>query len=113
MGTIGAPLPQELQGIKFGMVMVEMDETADGSVHAIVAKQFSIYEVIFLMIDLGYFLDAKCDKKKTSLWRPGYTCWSPSSSEGCGGRDQSLSGGCVLRGFNHVVHSRKSVSFIL
>jgi hypothetical protein len=47
VGTIGAPLPQELQGIKFGMVMVEMDETADGSVHAIVAKQFSIYEVIF------------------------------------------------------------------
>ena len=113
MGTIGAPLPQELQGIKYGMVMVEMDETADGSVHAIVAKQFSIYEVIFLMIDLGYFLDAKCDNKKTSLWRPGYTCWSPSSSEGCGGRDQSLCGGCVLRGCNHAVHSRKSVSFIL
>ena len=41
-----------------------MDETADGSVHAIVAKQFSIYEVIFLMIDLGYFFDARCDNKK-------------------------------------------------
>ena len=65
------------------------------------------------MIDLGYFLDAKCDNKKTSLWRPGYTCWSPSSSEGCGGRDQSLCGGCVLRGCNHAVHSRKSVSFLL
>ena len=65
MGTIGAPLPQELQGIKFGMVMVEMDETADGSVHATVPKQFSIYEFIFIMIDLGYFLmqDATTKKK--------------------------------------------------
>ena len=44
--------------------MVEMDETADGSVHAIVAKQFSIYEVIFLMIDLGYFFGRKMRQQK-------------------------------------------------
>jgi hypothetical protein len=46
VGTIGAPLPSELQSIKFGIVMVELEETSDG-IHAIVAKQFSIDEVIF------------------------------------------------------------------
>ena len=39
-GTRGAPLPKELENIKFAMVYCELSDESSGSIHAIMSKLF-------------------------------------------------------------------------